>query len=81
MHRSIILKQNIQNFYILYSIILFCVDFMFYLFVSLKAIQWLEDLYHVLLKSHYHVGSNVEEIQTQKEEHQAFQETAKVIHR
>lgn len=42
-----------------------------------QAIQWLEDLYHVLLKSHYHVGSNAEEIQSQKEEHQAFQETAK----
>ncbi|KAE9527670.1 hypothetical protein AGLY_012743 [Aphis glycines] len=42
-----------------------------------QAIQWLEDLYHVLLKSHYHVGSNAEEIQAQKEEHQAFQETAK----
>lgn len=46
---------------------------------TLQAIQWLEDLYHVLLKSHYHVGSNTEEIQSQKEEHQAFQETAKVI--
>ncbi|XP_025418579.1 SEC14 domain and spectrin repeat-containing protein 1-B isoform X2 [Sipha flava] len=42
-----------------------------------QAIQWLEDLYHVLLKSHYHVGSDAEEIQAQKEEHQAFQETAK----
>uniref|UniRef100_A0A2H8TYV8 SEC14 domain and spectrin repeat-containing protein 1 n=1 Tax=Melanaphis sacchari TaxID=742174 RepID=A0A2H8TYV8_9HEMI len=42
-----------------------------------QAIQWLEDLYHVLLKSHCHVGSNAEEIQAQKEEHQAFQETAK----
>jgi len=38
-------------------------------------------LYHVLLKSHYHVGSNAEEIQAQKEEHQAFQETAKVMYR
>ncbi|XP_050422476.1 SEC14 domain and spectrin repeat-containing protein 1-B [Adelges cooleyi] len=42
-----------------------------------QAIQWLEDLYHVLLKSHCHVGANADEIQTQKEEHQSFQETAK----
>lgn len=33
----------------------------------------------MLLKSHYHVGSNAEEIQAQKEEHQAFQDTAKVM--
>lgn len=43
-----------------------------------QAIQWLEDLYYVLLKSHCHVGSNAEEINAQKDEHQAFQETAQV---
>jgi len=31
-----------------------------------------------MLKSHTHVGCNVSEIQNQKDEHQAFQETAKV---
>jgi hypothetical protein len=32
----------------------------------------------VMLKAHVHVGCNVYEIQSQKEEHQSFQETAKV---
>jgi hypothetical protein len=31
-----------------------------------------------MLKAHVHVGCNVYEIQSQKEEHQSFQETAKV---
>ncbi|XP_035789279.1 SEC14 domain and spectrin repeat-containing protein 1-B-like [Anopheles albimanus] len=41
------------------------------------AIQWMDDLHKVMLRSHTHVGSNVYEIQAQKDEHQAFQETAK----
>jgi hypothetical protein len=35
-------------------------------------------LLQVMLKAHVHVGCNVYEIQCQKEEHQSFQETAKV---
>jgi hypothetical protein len=35
-------------------------------------------LYKVMLKSHTHIGCNVSEIQNQKDEHQAFQDTAKV---
>lgn len=31
-----------------------------------------------MLKSHTHIGCNVSEIQNQKDEHQAFQDTAKV---
>ncbi|RZC40718.1 hypothetical protein BDFB_002334, partial [Asbolus verrucosus] len=42
-----------------------------------QAIQWLDDLFQVLLKDHGHVGCTVYEIQTQKDEHQTFQETAK----
>ncbi|KRT84247.1 hypothetical protein AMK59_991 [Oryctes borbonicus] len=42
-----------------------------------QAIQWLDDLFHVLLKDHGHVGVTVYEIQFQKDEHQTFQETAK----
>lgn len=42
------------------------------------AIKWIDDLYNVMIKSHSHVGCNVYEIQTQKDELQAFQETAKV---
>lgn len=45
----------------------------------LQAKEWLDELYNVLLKSHSHVGSSVHEIQLQKEEHQCFQETAKVF--
>lgn len=44
-----------------------------------QAIQWLDDLFDVMVKEHGHVGCNVNEIQNQKDEHQAFQETAKVI--
>lgn len=43
-----------------------------------QAIQWLDDLLQVMLKDHGHVGCTVSEIQRQKEEHQCFQETAKV---
>lgn len=43
-----------------------------------QAIQWLNDLFDVLLRDHSHVGCTVYEIQSQKEEHQIFQETAKV---
>lgn len=38
----------------------------------------MKGLYKVMLKSHTHVGCNVSEIQNQKDEHQAFQDTAKV---
>jgi hypothetical protein len=38
----------------------------------------LKGLFKVMLKSHTHVGCNVSEIQNQKDEHQAFQDTAKV---
>ncbi|XP_058061286.1 SEC14 domain and spectrin repeat-containing protein 1-B [Anopheles bellator] len=41
------------------------------------AVQWMDDLYKVMLRSHTHVGANVYEIQAQKDEHQCFQETAK----
>ncbi|XP_059614887.1 SEC14 domain and spectrin repeat-containing protein 1-B [Phlebotomus argentipes] len=43
------------------------------------AIKWMEDLYSVMIKLHSHVGCNMYEIQTQKEELQTFQETAKGI--
>ncbi|XP_076385572.1 uncharacterized protein LOC105662897 isoform X4 [Megachile rotundata] len=42
-----------------------------------QAVKWLNDLYEVLLKNHMEVGCNAIEIQSQKEEHQSFQETAK----
>lgn len=42
------------------------------------SIQWIDDLYTVMIKTHSHVGCNVYEIQMQKEELQTFQETAKV---
>ncbi|XP_058831726.1 uncharacterized protein LOC131690174 isoform X5 [Topomyia yanbarensis] len=41
------------------------------------ALQWMNDLYKVMIRSHTHVGTNVYEIQTQKDEHQTFQETGK----
>ncbi|CRL08293.1 CLUMA_CG021374, isoform B [Clunio marinus] len=41
------------------------------------AVKWVESLYKVMLKSHTVVGCNVSEIQNQKDEHQAFQDTAK----
>lgn len=44
----------------------------------LQAVDWLDELYKVMLKSHSHIGCSVYEIQIQKEEQQCFQETAKV---
>uniref|UniRef100_A0A336K5I0 CSON014777 protein n=1 Tax=Culicoides sonorensis TaxID=179676 RepID=A0A336K5I0_CULSO len=41
------------------------------------AIEWINDLYRVMIKAHTHVGCSVSEIQSQKEEHQNFQDTAK----
>lgn len=43
-----------------------------------QAVKWLNDLFNVLLRNHMEVGCNAREIQSQKEEHQSFQETAKV---
>lgn len=43
------------------------------------AKEWLKSLFVVLTKSHTHVGCTVSEIQKQKDEHQSFQDTAKVI--
>lgn len=43
-----------------------------------QAVRWLDELFQVLLKDHGHVGCTVYEIQAQKDEHQTFQETAKV---
>ncbi|XP_067210497.1 uncharacterized protein zormin isoform X3 [Linepithema humile] len=42
-----------------------------------QAVKWLDDLFNVLLENHMEVGCNAKEIQSQKEEHQSFQETAK----
>lgn len=42
------------------------------------ASQWMDDLYSVMIKSHTHVGCTVTEIQRQKDEHQSFQDTARV---
>ncbi|XP_071560873.1 uncharacterized protein [Temnothorax nylanderi] len=42
-----------------------------------QAVKWLNDLFNVLLRNHMEIGCNVKEIQSQKEEHQSFQETAK----
>ncbi|XP_019884311.1 titin isoform X6 [Camponotus floridanus] len=42
-----------------------------------QAVEWLKDLFDVLLRNHMEVGCNTKEIQSQKEEHQSFQETAK----
>ncbi|KAF4518528.1 hypothetical protein B566_EDAN004272 [Ephemera danica] len=42
-----------------------------------QAVQWLQDLYQVMLKEHAYVGCSVMEIQTQKDAHQTFQDTAK----
>lgn len=43
-----------------------------------QAVQWLDELFHVLIANHGHVGCTVYEIQAQKDDHQTFQETAKV---
>lgn len=45
---------------------------------AVQAVQWLDDLLQVMLKDHSHVGCTVYEIQSQKDEQQMFQETAKV---
>lgn len=50
-----------------------------YVYCTFQAVKWLNDLFNVLLRNHMEVGCNVKEIQLQKEEHQSFQETAKVI--
>ncbi|KAF7280803.1 hypothetical protein GWI33_005466 [Rhynchophorus ferrugineus] len=42
-----------------------------------QAVSWLGDILKVMLRDHGHVGCSVYEIQSQKEEHQMFQETAK----
>ncbi|KAL1501727.1 hypothetical protein ABEB36_007003 [Hypothenemus hampei] len=42
-----------------------------------QAIKWLEDILRAMLKDFGHVGCTVYEIQSQKEHHQIFQETAK----
>ncbi|KAF5297176.1 hypothetical protein FQA39_LY12191 [Lamprigera yunnana] len=44
-----------------------------------QAILWLDELFQVMLQHHGHVGITMYEIQAQKDEHTAFQETAKVI--
>lgn len=38
----------------------------------------MNDLFDVLIGNHVEIGCNVAEIQTQKQEHQSFQETARV---
>lgn len=52
-----------------------------YICCTFQAVKWLNDLFNVLLRNHMEVGCNVKEIQSQKEEHQSFQETAKVKHK
>ncbi|XP_020293894.1 SEC14 domain and spectrin repeat-containing protein 1-B [Pseudomyrmex gracilis] len=42
-----------------------------------QAVKWINDLFNVLLQNHMEVGCNAKEIQSQKEEHQSLQETAK----
>uniref|UniRef100_A0A146LQX0 SEC14 domain and spectrin repeat-containing protein 1 n=1 Tax=Lygus hesperus TaxID=30085 RepID=A0A146LQX0_LYGHE len=42
-----------------------------------QAIEWLDELFEVMLKHHTHVGCNVLEIQQQKDDQQLFEETAK----
>ncbi|XP_033210466.1 SEC14 domain and spectrin repeat-containing protein 1-B isoform X2 [Belonocnema kinseyi] len=42
-----------------------------------QAVLWLDDLFDVLLGGHVEIGCNMNEIQSQKEEHQSFQDTAK----
>ena len=44
-----------------------------------QAITWLFELRDVMLREHGHVGCHEHEIQIQKTEYQAFQETAKVL--
>lgn len=42
------------------------------------AHRWIGELFAVMCKTHLHVGCNVFEIQTQKDDLQSFQDTAKV---
>lgn len=42
------------------------------------SITWLTDLYNVLIKNHLHVGTQIGELQHQKDELQAFLDTSKV---
>ncbi|XP_064552464.1 uncharacterized protein LOC135438178 isoform X14 [Drosophila montana] len=44
-----------------------------------RALQWLNELYAVLLRCHSHVGCNIHEIQLQKDELQGFEETGRSI--
>lgn len=47
--------------------------------ILFQAVQWIGDLFKVLIKSHVQIGCNVGEIQSQKDEHLSIQETAKVF--
>jgi len=42
------------------------------------ALNWMNELYAVLLRCHSHVGCNIHEIQLQKDELQGFEETGRV---
>lgn len=53
-------------------------DQILYISNVFQAVDWLNELFQVMLKTHSHVGCDVSEIQFQKEELQTFQETAKV---
>ncbi|XP_062130963.1 SEC14 domain and spectrin repeat-containing protein 1-B isoform X1 [Drosophila sulfurigaster albostrigata] len=44
------------------------------------ALNWLNELYAVLLRCHSHVGCNIHEIQLQKDELQGFEETGRSIY-
>lgn len=46
--------------------------------IYLQAVRWLSDLFGVVVENHTAIGSHASEIQAQKEEHQTFQDTAKV---
>ncbi|KRF98943.1 uncharacterized protein Dwil_GK12603, isoform B [Drosophila willistoni] len=45
-----------------------------------RALDWLGELYAVLLRCHSHVGCNIHEIQLQKDELQGFEETGRSIY-
>lgn len=44
------------------------------------ALNWMNELYAVLLRCHSHVGCNIHEIQLQKDELQGFEETGRSIY-
>lgn len=48
---------------------------------AMVAHRWIGELFAVMCKTHLHVGCNVYEIQTQKDDLQSFQDTAKVCWR